>query len=99
MNPPVPENPAPSSVPKAVLPYAQQSSRTSYWGAAVLCMSGLGLIALAGCFLIGVLILNNSSTPWTTRHLSLALVLYACSFTCLLAALVSLFLGYRRALQ
>lgn len=88
---------------KEVLPYATPDHRPSYVGAAVLCLTGLGLIALGGCFLIGILILIDSSrfspTPWTARHYILLNVLYTLCFACVAGAVTVLFLGIKRALR
>ena len=49
--------------PVETISYAQSTplSGGRVWAAAVLAMTGLGLIALGGCFLIGVLVLFNPS--------------------------------------
>ena len=54
MNPPTPVE---------TISYAQNTplSGGRVWAAAVLVMTGLGLIALGGCFLVGVLMLFNPS--------------------------------------
>jgi hypothetical protein len=89
--------------PNPVIPYATPDHRPSYIGAAVLCLTALGLIVLAGCFLIGILILiGETSAPqvtWTARHYLFSAVLYLLCFACAATAALLLVLGVRRAMK
>ena len=67
-----------------------------------LMFGGLGLIFLGGCFLIGVLILNNVSTvngkAFTSGELLLMTVLYVASFGCFGGAAYLITLAVRHML-
>ena len=83
--------------PRPPLAYATAYARSPrIWAAAVLLAGGLGLIALGGCFLIGVLILNLQGslqgapppTVWTPGLIVFAAILYVLAFSCFAAASV-----------
>lgn len=79
--------------------YATPVERVSYVGAAILCGTGVLLMMVAGCFLIGVLIFTEKSGSWRDREVMLATALYACCLGCAGTALVVLVMGVRRALR
>ena len=85
--------------PQSVLPYATPDHRRSYWPAAILCATGLGLIVLGGCFTIGILLLTEVPSGWAQRHVMLALVLYGCCGGCFAGAVAVLRMGIRLALK
>ena len=91
---------SPASPGPSVLPYAIAALRPSarLWGVALLLLSGLGSVALGGCFLIGVLLTFHPDVAFgvqtpsgaphslSTGETIFITVLYA-------AALVSVFFG------
>lgn len=85
-----------SQVMSYATPYPAPSS---YWGAAVLCLTGVGLMVVAGCFLVGVLILTEKGMDWQMREVLLATVLYVLCFGSAAGATVLLVMGARRALK
>ena len=84
---------------REVIPYATPDRRASYWGAAILCGTALGLILCAGCFTVGILLMTGKSTPWKSRETLLAVVLYASCLGCFSGAVAVLILGIRKALK
>ncbi len=89
----------PTADPQPVLAYATPEPRISYWPAFILCLTGLGLILLGGCFTIGVLLLSEKPGPWNSRELVLSSVLYFACSLCFVAAAIVLVIGIRRALR
>lgn len=88
------------SEPAPVMAYATPAPRaSSYWGAAILCLTGVAMMVVAGCFLIGVLLVTESNRPWTTRQTILSMVLYGMGFLSAGAAAALLVIGTRRALK
>jgi|SRR4051812_12223832 hypothetical protein len=77
------------------------------FGAAVILATGLGLIGLGGCFLIGVLSMvainlfvpNARPLTWTMATYVLHAVLYLLAFSCFFGAVVFLVMGTRRVLR
>jgi hypothetical protein len=76
--------------------------------ATVLAMTGLGLIALGGCFLIGILILidppvafgpTNNVPVWSLRNYALAGALSLLATICFISAGWLLFLTVRNLLR
>lgn len=74
----------------------------SYWPAAIFCGTGLGLIGLGGCFLIGVMIMTNAgntvmaaSTP-TPPALLLLITLFLMAFVCFISAAAMIYQGVQR---
>ena len=94
------------------IPYATPAKRLSspvFAGAAIL-LGGLGLVALAGCFLVGVLMINTEAnlTQVTAAGTSIGLsasqgvllcVLYVAAFACFGGAVVMLLAGTRALLR
>ncbi len=92
---------------KALRAYRDDGPRV--WAAAVIVMTGLVLIALGGCFLIGVLILvaadfgaaaglvavANHAVFWSTAASLLLVVLFALAALCFAGALVLLVIGLK----
>jgi hypothetical protein len=80
------------SQPVQTIDYATSTPLSSgrVWAAAILALTGLGLIGLGGCFLIGVLILFNPSLtfgpstppPWTWGTCAFAGVLSLLAAIC-----------------
>jgi hypothetical protein len=102
---PEPRDDAPMSV--VSLPYATPVSALgpgSRGAAGVwITLAGLALIALGGCFLIGVMICSlnpngpNSLTP-SSANMGFIIVLYALAFLCFTAAVWLMVLGIRKLL-
>ena len=72
------------------------------WPAALCLLSGLGLIALGGCFLIGVMVTNSSGggfgspippAPLTISQIFFETVLYLIALSCFIGALAMFRLG------
>ena len=81
--------------PAPTLAYATADVRPpSPWLWAVLSAAGLGLVALGGCFLIGVLALyepnvmfaGNAPVDWSEGRVLFCAVLYAAAFACFAGA-------------
>ena len=77
-------------------------TRSRVWAGVAVCMAGLGLIVLGGCFLVGVMLVvtQGFATPKLSGSLgpaALALmgVLYLLAGICFLAAAAVFFLGIR----
>ncbi len=99
-----------SNVPDPSIPYATPSRRPGspvLAGAAILA-GGLGLVALGGCFLIGVLMITAQAGATTAlgtaaglngSQLVLLCVLYVAAFACFAGALVMLLIGTRALLR
>src|SRR2546428_657081 len=87
---------ASSSVPLAyATPAGRQGSPT--WAGFFIAVVGLGLVALGGCFLIGVLIIVDVNQGRINEAaFTLMLVLYACAFGCFGGAVATLVAGMRR---
>ena len=91
------------------LPYAMPAPRLGAraWAGAAILAGGLGLVALGGCFLIGVLSIvsaasftgNNPPRALTPPQLALMTVLYLLAFSCFAGALTLLFVGTRALLR
>ena len=91
------------------LPYAIPAARPGghAWAGAAIVVGGLGLVALGGCFLIGVLSIvsvpnfagNTPATTLTTAQLLLMTVLYLLAFLCFGGAVTLLYIGTRALLR
>lgn len=73
------------------------------WAAAAVCLAGLALVALGGCFLVGVMLAHVQSDgtfggPQAASAWAFVGVLYACAAVCFTAAAVLLVIGVRRLL-
>lgn len=85
--------------------YATPAHRRSYWAEAILCFTGLGLIFLGGCFLIGIGFiygifgLPNAPITWTAGTVFFASILYALSFGSILSAVWLIALAVRRLMK
>ncbi len=77
------------------------------WPTVVLAATGLGLIALGGCFLIGVMLaympamaqVNPTPTVWSSGVYAFVTVLYVLATLCFLGAIAVLYLAIRTALR
>lgn len=80
--------------------YATPTVGKSYWPAAIFCMTGLGLIVVGGCFLIGVMIITGSaSTGGLNGHQKILMMVLYCLAGCSFLGAVSMFAnGVRRLL-
>jgi hypothetical protein len=96
--------------PVQQLSYAPSRPLTSgrLWAATVLAMTGLGLIALGGCFLIGILVLfdpalafgpTNSLPVWSWGTYTFAGALSILAGICFISAAWLLFLTARNLLR
>ncbi|MFT3786702.1 MAG: hypothetical protein QM770_11125 [Tepidisphaeraceae bacterium] len=79
------------------------TNRRSYWPSTILCMTGLGLIFLAGCFLIGALSIVRSGgfgvgaqLPLSRADLVLLTFLYSFSFLCFVGSIPMFLLAIRK---
>ena len=97
----------------AALSYATVSQIPSrgprVWAAAIIMLTALGLIVVGGCFMIGIMIINDphaafgggggggppASMTLTTGDLILEVVLYVLSFGCFGGAIALMLLGIR----
>jgi hypothetical protein len=102
----------PEAGPVQPLSYAQNvpASTSRLWASAILSMTGLGMIALGGCFLIGVLILFYpaivfgasgpvATTPWSWGTYAFATALSVLSLICFFFAAWLLVVTVRRTLR
>lgn len=76
------------------------------WAGAAIVLSGMALIVLGGCFLIGVMLTVNNgfsmmgaAPPLTAKQTGLIVVLYTLAFLSFGGALWLLFVGVRGLLQ
>jgi len=105
-------SPPPDVEPSPPLSYATPAPPRGggHWPAAILMLGGLGLIALGGCFCIGVLVtLNtaafftgpNGGTPraMTPGAMLFLVVLYAAAFACFTGAATLIVPAARRLLR
>ena len=91
------------------VPYAVPAPRPGAraWAGAAIVFGGLGLVALGGCFLIGVLSIvsvpnfagNTPATALTPAQIMLMTVLYLLAFICFGGAATLLFIGTRALLR
>ena len=87
------------------IPYATPSATprsSKNWAAALLILGALGLIFLAGCFLIGVMFLVApealgilKASPLTPASYGLLITLYVLAFACITGAVLMLYLAIR----
>jgi hypothetical protein len=94
------------NVPLADLAYAPPEPRPSakVWAAGVIIFSGLALIVLGGCFLIGVMVILGGATGfmgpapksnWPPSVYIFLGVLYALAFACFASAALLIVSGLR----
>lgn len=93
------------TVPDApvVMPYATPAGNIRpVWAAAVLVMLSLGLITLAGCFLVGIGVafdligvVNQSTLPWSSGQYAFVAVLYVVVAITFIAGLYTAVLAVR----
>ena len=87
--------------PPASTPISPMFKGARVWAAGLMLFAGLGLMALGGCFLIGVLLtINPSLVPWQGQPATMSdhaliflVVLYALGFACFVGAVVMIVLG------
>lgn len=91
-------------IPYATPTGAPRSSKN--WAAALLIVGALGLIFLAGCFLIGVMFLVApealgipKAAPLTPGSYGLLITLYVLAFACITGAVLMLYLAIRTLLR
>jgi hypothetical protein len=100
------------AVPVQPLSYAQNVPRSAgrLWASAILSLTGLGLIALGGCFLIGVLILFDpaivfgasgpaAAKPWSRGTYAFATALSLLSLHCFCFGMWLLVVTVRQTLR
>jgi hypothetical protein len=93
----------PPPAPPPAVPYATAGSRVPRLGPGLVSMlSGLALIGLGGCFLIGVLLTNArynfngpNPRPLTDAEITFEIVLYLLATACFFGALFLCRLGAR----
>jgi hypothetical protein len=96
---PGPRNETPMSV--VSLPYATPVAKPGSPVAAGvwITLAGLGLIALGGCFLIGVMICSlNPNAATSPPGMGFIILLYALAILCFIAAIWLMVLGIRKLL-
>jgi len=86
-----------SSVPLGYATPAAGSGGSPTRAAAVIAFSGLALIVLGGCFLIGVMGVTQST--FTAQAAFLEVVLYLLAFACFAGAAFCLYVGLKRLIQ
>jgi len=95
--------PIATPIPAEPLSYAPEPPRhgAKVFAAAVIVAAGLALIALGGCFMIGILMLlggpkfGGAGTTWTTATYVYMCTLYALAFACFGAAIALILMGLR----
>ena len=91
------------ATPGGPYPSATPRPATRVWAGAVVLAAALGLVFLAGCFLIGVMLMvsgnifdpNPVPVALTPAAISLLVTLYAMTFTCLAGAAYLIVSGAR----
>src|SRR5687768_14892883 len=95
------------SYPTPAIPAEPRRTAVRVWAAAVMLFTALGLIALGGCFLGGVMVLvagpvlvpGAAPVQWTLSTHVLQVMLYVLAFGCFGGAIALMVTGVRRLLS